>query len=94
MQLNYKQSQFELFPGVLAGSERVNKPRFLISSLTLSMENIVILGIVILMTIILSFTAGVEKGKLAVSIGTKAIGHDPVISPIQGALASRISPEG
>ena len=63
MNINYKQSQFELFPGAGISSDRTDKPQFLFASLTLSIENIVISTIFILMAIVFSFSAGVEKGK-------------------------------
>src|SRR5262245_4364396 len=63
MNINYKQAQFELFPGTPGSSDETGRPRYLFAHLNLSMENIVILGIVILMTMVFIFSLGVEKGK-------------------------------
>lgn len=79
MQLNYKQSQFELFPGAVNGSSKTHRPQFLFSSLTLSLENIVISGIVVLMSVIFSFSAGVEKGRRAHLIKPM---DDPALSTV------------
>lgn len=66
MSVNYKQSQFELFPQVGNRTERVSTSRFFFSSITLSLENIIISGIVMLLVIVFSFAVGVEKGKRVV----------------------------
>ena len=63
MNINYKQSQFELFPGTTGGSADIGKPRYLFANLTLSVENIVVIGIITLMTMVFAFSLGVEKGK-------------------------------
>ena len=63
MNINYKQSQFELFPGTTGGSSDIAKPRYLFANLTLSIENVVIIGIITLMSMVFAFSLGVEKGK-------------------------------
>ncbi len=63
MNINYKQPQFELFPPNTATMEDVNKPRFLLANLTLSMESLVILAILGIMIALFSFSIGVERGK-------------------------------
>ncbi len=63
MNVNHKQSQFELFPQVGDRAERASTSRFFFSSITLSLENIIISGIVMLLVIVFSFAVGVEKGK-------------------------------
>lgn len=70
MNINYKQSQFELFPGAANSADKIARPRFYFSSLTLSLENLVISSIGILMAIVLSFSMGVEKGKKVVLSGS------------------------
>src|SRR5271154_225965 len=45
MNINYKQPQFELFPANSATLEDINKPRFLLANLTLSVESLVIFTI-------------------------------------------------
>ena len=63
MNLNYKQSQFELFPGAGDNATKVNRSAILFSSITLSLENIVVVSIVMVMAVVLSFSIGVERGK-------------------------------
>ena len=66
-----KQSQFELFPG---GSEQPVKKsgsRFFLTALTLSPENFIILGIVLIMSMVVSFSLGVERGKKMVMVKKK-----------------------
>ena len=63
MNINYKQPQFELFPTNSATLEDVDKPRFLLANLTLSIENLVILVILGIMTALFAFSLGVERGK-------------------------------
>ncbi len=63
MNINYKQPQFELFPANSATLEDVNKPRFLLANLTLSLESLVILSILGIMVALFSFSLGVEQGK-------------------------------
>ena len=63
MNINYKQPQFELFPANSATLEDVNKPRFLLANLTLSMESLVILSILGIMVALFAFSLGVERGK-------------------------------
>src|SRR3989338_8917740 len=63
MNINYKQPQFELFPANSATLDDVNKPRFLLANLTLSIESLVILVILGIMVALFSFSLGVERGK-------------------------------
>jgi cell division septation protein DedD len=63
MNINYKQPQFELFPANSATLEDVNKPRFLLANLTLSIESLVILTILGIMVALFAFSLGVERGK-------------------------------
>src|SRR5580704_11977789 len=63
MNINYKQPQFELFPANSATLEDINKPRFLLANLTLSIESLVILSILGIMVSLFSFSLGVERGK-------------------------------
>jgi hypothetical protein len=61
--INYKQPQFELFPANSAALEDINKPKFLLAKLTLSVESIVIFTILGIMVALFSFSLGVERGK-------------------------------
>ncbi len=63
MHINYKQPQFELFPANSAILEDINKPRFLLAKLTLSVESLVIFTILGIMVALFSFSVGVERGK-------------------------------
>lgn len=58
-----KQSQFELFPGASKSSPETGKPAHLTKDLTLSLENIIVLCIILVMSLVLFFSFGVEKGK-------------------------------
>ena len=63
MNINYKQPQFELFPANSATLEDINKPKFLLAKLTLSIESLVIFTILGIMIALFSFSWGVERGK-------------------------------
>ncbi len=63
MNINYKETQFELFPGAGSSQTHLKQPRFYLANLTLSIDSMVILGIVIMMGMILAFSIGVERGK-------------------------------
>ena len=67
MNINYKQPQFELFPANTSTLEDVNKPRFLLANLTLSLESLVILSILGIMVALFSFCLGIERGKRLVA---------------------------
>lgn len=60
-----KQSQFELFPVSGPGQRQTepSKQRFFLKSLTLSLETVVVLGIVAVMGLVVSYSIGIEKGK-------------------------------
>jgi len=64
MSINFKQSQFELFPGSPGQPSDPDKKRFYLTNLSISLDNIIVMGIVSLMILILSFSLGVEKGKV------------------------------
>ena len=63
MNINYMQPQFELFPANSATLEDINKPKFLLARLTLSVESLVIFTILGIMVSLFSFSFGVERGK-------------------------------
>ncbi|MDP8265053.1 MAG: SPOR domain-containing protein [Candidatus Aceula lacicola] len=66
MNINYKQTQFELFPGASREAQDSEKPKFFFSSITLTLENIIVLTVLLFMGIIVSFSFGVERGKRVV----------------------------
>ena len=63
MNINYMQPQFELFPANTATLEDINKPKFLLARLTLSVESLVIFTILGIMVALFAFSFGVERGK-------------------------------
>ena len=63
MNINYKPTQFELFPAKSATLEDIDKHPLLLASLTLSIENLVILVILGIMIALFSFSLGVERGR-------------------------------
>ncbi len=85
MNINYKQSQFELFPGTPGSSTDTGRPRYLFANLNLSVENMVLLGIIILMTMVFIFSLGVEKGKKLVGQSDVSIAVYP---PRDSAVAA------
>jgi len=64
---NYNQSQFELFPKTAEKTNQKEEPAALLKDLTLSQENIIVVTIIFIMTWVLFFSFGVEKGKKIVS---------------------------
>ena len=66
MNINYKQSQFELFPGSQGVVTDTGKPRFFFANVTLTFENLIVLVILALMMMVLSYSYGVERGKRVV----------------------------
>jgi len=65
MNTKYKQSQFELFPGTPENSHQKHNRSYSFKDLTLSPENIIVLGVISVMVMVLSYSFGVEKGKVA-----------------------------
>ena len=63
MNINYKQPQFELFPGSSANADDPSSPRILLANLTLSVENLVVLSILGIMVAVFAYSLGVERGK-------------------------------
>ena len=92
-----KQSQFELFPASGSGSRPVDstKQRFFLRSLTLSLESLVVIGIVLVMSMVVSYSVGIEKGKTQ----TRAPVHrsvkktvpqksNPMVAPVAGSQSA------
>ncbi len=67
MNINYKQPQFELFPGQSAAGEDANKPRLFLANLTLTIENLVVLSILCIMLAVFAYSLGVERGKFVMA---------------------------
>ena len=92
MNINYKQAQFELFPGTPGSSMDTGRPRYLFANLNLSVENLVIGGIVILMAMVFIFSLGVEKGKKLIGQSDVAMVMDysnpPAIASAHAVMSS------
>lgn len=58
-----KQSQFELFPGAPEAAPQKGESRFSFHPWTLTFENMVVVSVVFLMSLIIAFAFGVEQGK-------------------------------
>jgi len=58
-----KQSQFELFPDAPKALVDTKKAGFFGTTLTVSLDNLVVLGIVLMMSMVVAFSLGVERGK-------------------------------
>ncbi|VAX37802.1 hypothetical protein MNBD_UNCLBAC01-1506 [hydrothermal vent metagenome] len=56
-------AQFELFPETSPISKKKEKPRYILKDLTLSVENIIVVSIIFVMSLVLFFAFGVERGK-------------------------------
>ena len=63
MNINYKQPQFELFPGNSTIGDDATRPRFFLANLTLTIENLVVLSILGIMVAVFAYSLGVERGK-------------------------------
>lgn len=63
MEFNRRQSQFELFPATSENLTPSEKRGYRFKDLTLSLENIIVLSIILVMILVLSFSFGVENGK-------------------------------
>ena len=84
MNINFHNTQFELFPHKVDSSNRHPRDRRLFATVTLSAENLVILSIFVLMLSIFFYSLGVEKGR---RIGGLAYGTD---SHVGHAIAAAI----
>jgi len=71
-----KQSQFELFPGSHGSPSVPSKSCYLLKDLTLSLENIIVLCIIFVMTLVLFFSFGVERGKRIVKASIVKVAED------------------
>ena len=60
---NNRHSQFELFPATTAGNQELQRTPGLLKDLTLSSENTIVLCIIFIMSWVLFFSFGVERGK-------------------------------
>jgi len=71
VKFNYhRQTQFELFPGTPQHPVKRSKTTFLKARLSLSLENVVILGVLMVISMVASFSIGVERGRQVTGTGT------------------------
>ena len=89
MNINYKQPQFELFPGTTISSDDAGKPKYLLASLTLSLENLVVLLILCIMLTVFSFSLGVEWGKRVAGLEAE---HRSIVVRQQTPVVKKIVP--
>ncbi len=98
MNINFRQSQFELFPGAQGAAAEAGKPRFFFANLTISFENLVVVVIVSLMMMVLSYSYGVERGKRVVvaQYFKPEKGGDASVAPkaIAKAVPATVRPQG
>lgn len=60
MNINYRQPQFELFPG---NPDDTTKPKYLLANVSLTAENLVVFAILGIMGAVFAYSLGVERGK-------------------------------
>lgn len=63
MNINYKESQIDFLSHVEGKAAEPAHPRYMAARISLSLENLVIFGIVAIMVVIFSFSLGIERGK-------------------------------
>jgi cell division septation protein DedD len=63
MNINYKESQIDFLSNAGGKAEASVPPRYMAAQMSLSLENLVIFGIVAIMIVIFSFSLGIERGK-------------------------------
>ena len=91
MSIEYRESQFELFPGATDSYQRVEKPRFYFSSLTFNFDTVVVLSIVMVMMMVLSFSLGIDRGKRAI-IAKITAARQRSLTPHDGPLTNKNIP--
>lgn len=55
--------QFELFPSEQKAETARSRPRFFLTNFTLSLENIILVSVMIILSVVMAFSWGVERGK-------------------------------
>ncbi len=87
MNINRKrQSQFELFPGASKSAPEPGKAPRLTKDLTLSPENIIVLCIIFIVTLVLLFSFGVERGKQVALTSNTQSGSNVALSAGDGVV--------
>ena len=74
-------AQFELFPETSPQKKEVKKVRYLLKDLTLSVENIIVLAIILVMTLVVFFSYGVEQGKKTIAVNNLKKNNSVTVKP-------------
>lgn len=62
------QSQFELFPGTTGDPIENSAPRFIFSRIVLTFENVVVVFVFVIVSLIIAFSIGVEHGRVNIRL--------------------------
>lgn len=82
MSIHYnKQSQFELFPGAVGPSTDTKRAGFFRTTLTFSLDNLVVIAIVFLMFLVVAYSLGIERGKFVVRLKERPV-HFKTVSAL------------
>jgi cell division protein FtsN len=87
--INYKQPQFELFPGSSSQAEDASRPRYLLANLSLSVENLVVLSILGIMVAVFAYSLGVERGKHLMASQVRQTSVASVVSEPHAAVVQQ-----
>jgi cell division septation protein DedD len=92
--INYKQPQFELFPGNSSNDNDPARPKYLLANLTLSIENLVVLSILGIMVAVFAYSLGVERGKhvMAMEFKSTALAASTAAIPVVAGHPSATTP--
>lgn len=66
------QSQFELFPGTTGDPIENTAPRFIFSRVVLTFENVVVIFVFMIVSMIIAFSLGVERGRVKARLARPA----------------------
>ena len=66
------QSQFELFPGTTGDPIENSAPRFIFSRIVLTFENVVVIFVFVIVSLIIAFSMGVERGRVKARLARPA----------------------
>lgn len=68
-----KQSQFELFPNTTGEPIETVAPRFIFSRVVLTFENLVVVLVFVIVSLVVAFSVGVERGRRAGAVVRPAV---------------------
>ncbi len=72
------QSQFELFPGTTGEPIENTAPRFIFSRIVLTFENVVVVFVFVIVSLIIAFSIGVERGRVKARLARPVAQLTPV----------------